>query len=228
MDTTSKTIVTNQTGPHERLVELVKKHLEHDFQKPIADHSQHAFDTAGDFLIKMGNCPIVFDGCCGVGDSTRHLAKANPSTVVIGVDKSIKRLRTERVGDDPPNMLLLRADLNDFYRLMAGAGWRLMVHKIYYPNPWPKSEHLMRRWHGGPIFPYMLRLGGAIEVRSNWKLYLEEFKQALMVAGYDASLSPLEPDIPVTNHEAKYMESGHDLWRLMADISQAAEKPLIS
>ena len=75
-------------------------------------------------------------------------------------------------GKLPRNLILMRADLNDFYRLAADAGWRLARHFILYPNPWPKSVHLKRRWHGAPVFPYMLRLGGVMELRSNWKLYL--------------------------------------------------------
>ena len=48
-----------------------------------------------------------------------------------------------------------------------------------YPNPWPKKKHLGRRWHGAPVFPALVKLGGELEMRSNWQTYLDEFALAL-------------------------------------------------
>lgn len=215
----SKEIESNQAGVHDRLVEHVEKHLKYPFQKPIADYSLLAFEEAQAFVSAHNGRPVIFDSCCGVGDSTRALAIESPDSIVIGVDKSAKRLSAERKSETPENMLLLQADLNDFYRLMVEASWQIAQHKVYYPNPWPKAEHLMRRWHGGPIFPYMIKLCGALEIRSNWKLYLEEFAVALKVAGHNAAIAPIKPDVPISNHEAKYLDSGHQLWCLTADLS---------
>jgi hypothetical protein len=58
------------------------------------------------------------------------------------------------------NAILLRAELSDFFSLVAyESDWIVHSHYLLYPNPYPKSKHLKRRWHGHPIFPVMLSLG---------------------------------------------------------------------
>lgn len=85
----------------------------------------------------------------------------------------------------PDNMLLLRADLVDFWILAARDGqWDIEEHLILYPNPYPKRSQLRQRWHGHPVFPVMLGLGGKITVRSNWRTYLDEMCLAILaIAG---------------------------------------------
>jgi hypothetical protein len=54
-------------------------------------------------------------------------------------------------------MVFVRADLVDYWRLLAEAGIGLARHYILYPNPWPKIGHLARRWHAHPVFPFVPR-----------------------------------------------------------------------
>lgn len=213
----SRTVVSNQTGPHERLEQTVRRHLEHTSQKPIAGHTQAAFDHMLDWL-DGGKQPLILDACCGVGDSSRNLAEAFPGHRVVGVDKSLKRLTKEREKAEPKNLLLLRADLNDFYRLCVRQRLQVEQHFILYPNPWPKAAHLGRRWHGAPAFADIIALGGKLELRSNWQLYLEEFQLALGIAGVASELNRFSPDGFLTPFEAKYHQSGQALWRLVAHI----------
>ena len=166
--------------------------------------------------------PLIFDACCGVGDSSRHLARTYPEHWVIGVDKSESRLTRERQGVAFENLVLARADLNDFYRLAVMAGWRFDRHYILYPNPWPKSAHLGRRWHGAPVFPSIIELGGQLELRSNWKLYLEEFSIALETMNHECHIEPFVPETYLTPFEKKYHNSGQALWRLKADMNWEA------
>ena len=74
---------------------------------------------------------------------------------------------------------MLQANLIDFWRLSVQTEWRLQKHYLLYPNPWPKKKHLQRRWHGHPVFPSILELGGELELRTNWKIYADEFNQAV-------------------------------------------------
>ncbi len=195
----------------------MRKHFAHPFKRPIADHTRAAFEAVETHLRKHKR-PLIFDSCCGVGDSSRLLAVEYPDHWVVGVDKSEHRLAKERAGKEPENLILVRADLNDFYRLAAAASWHVVRHYILYPNPWPKAVHLGRRWHGSPVFPDMLRLGGRLELRSNWKLYLEEFQIALGVAGHTGTLAAFKPKAYLTPFERKYAESGQPLWRLVAQL----------
>lgn len=218
MKSVSKKILSNQESVHKNLTALVQKHLESTFQKPIADHTKRAFDAVCCRIEDSPKRPLILDACCGVGDSTRTLASRFPDHWVIGVDKSESRLLRERPGGWDDNLILARADLNDFYRLAENAGWKLARHYILYPNPWPKSVHLKRRWHGAPVFPAMLRLGGELELRSNWRLYLEEFAVALDIAGVTSDLQSFEAEDPLTPFERKYRDSGQPLYQLTASL----------
>ena len=95
--------------------------------------------------------------------------RATPDPGVIGVDNSEDRLQRRKPYPEallPKNMVFVRADLVDYWRLMHDAGLRLAQHYILYPNPWPKIGHLARRWHAHPVFPWIPRLGGRLECRS--------------------------------------------------------------
>ena len=123
-------------------------------------------------------------------------------------------------GDLPDNTLLVRADLVDFWRLALNAGWRPRRHYLLYPNPYPKTAHLKLRWHGHPVFPALLALGGRLELRSNWRLYLQEF--ALAAAQASDVVAEVQPFTPegeyLTPFERKYHQSGQDLWRLVMNL----------
>jgi len=123
----------------------------------------------------------------------------------------------------PDNALLIRADLADFWRLARQAGWRLDAHFLLYPNPWPKPGHLQRRWHAHPVFPDLLRLGGRLELRSNFRLYLDEFQTALRLVGVQVGeVVSFRPEFPISPFEAKYSASGHELFRLTVHLETTA------
>lgn len=222
----SKAIITNQTGIHEKLDEVVQKHLAHPFQKPYQRHTEQAFEEMDnfvrEFLIANPNGKVILDACCGVGQSTRLLAEKNPHALVIGVDKSAHRINRNVEGfsaDDgyqAQNYHLVRADLNDFYRLVKAANWPVAQHYILYPNPWPKSKHLQRRWHGSAVFPQMTAIGDELILRSNWHLYLAEFQQAAKQVGLTGDLHKIATtEQPLTPFEAKYQASGQVCWQLL-------------
>jgi tRNA G46 methylase TrmB len=81
------------------------------------------------------------------------------------------------------NVILVRAELSDFWRLCSmEEEWNICRHYLLYPNPYPKKSRLKSRWYAHPAFPILLQLGGCIVVRSNWKGYLEEFATCAEVA----------------------------------------------
>ncbi len=216
----SKAIVTNQPGIHEKLVEIVNKHIAHPSQKPIQAHTQQAFDEINE-IVQAFSGEIILDSCCGVGQSTRLLAKQNPDALVIGVDKSAHRINRnvdEVERDDGQgrvdNYHLVRADLNDFYRLVVAAKWPVTKHYILYPNPWPKAKHVQRRWHGSAVFPQIVAVGQEIILRSNWLLYLEEFQKAAEIVSYQGAISTVNVTEPLTPFEAKFHASGQQCWQL--------------
>ena len=212
----SRVIVSNQQGLNEQLDEVVLKHLKHSFRKPYQQHTLDAFKNCEKWVEQQGK-PIIFDSCCGVGESTYHLAKKHPEAIILGLDKSADRLakHQELITD---NYRLLQVNLNDFWRLAVDAGWHLSHHYLLYPNPWPKAKHLQRRWHGSAVFPSILQLGGELELRSNWFTYIEEFARALELAGQSCQLEEYQSESAITPFERKYWASGQKSLRLTATL----------
>jgi len=221
MQHTSRPVVSNQPGPHQDVARRVARAIENPLRKPIATHTQQAFEYAHTWL-QTQQAPLILDAGCGVGLSTRRLAEQFPSHAVIGVDRSEDRLSRDH-GELPANALLVRADLVDFWRLAEQANWAPERHFLLYPNPYPKAAHLKMRWHGHPVFPTLLALGSHLEVRSNWLLYVEEFALATaLVTGKQATIASLVPNGSyLTPFEAKYDQSGQTLWRLQIELERA-------
>lgn len=224
----SRCVTSSQEGVHRDLERLVRRHLAHPFLRPIGEVSRRAVDQA---LEQGQGRPLILDSGCGVGESTAALGERFPDAWVIGIDKSAARLGKAKAL--PANAVVIRADLVDAWRQLRGRGVRLSRHFLLYPNPWPKVAHLARRWHGHPVFPDLLALGGGLELRSNWQIYVEEMCVAVAVAGVQpATTAPrwesFEPNEPLTPFERKYRASGHALYRvqipLMAEASQESDR----
>lgn len=218
MFTAAKLIETAQEAPHGGLLDRLQRHLLRLPTVPVAAHTQAAFEA---LQRELGPSPgaLIFDSGCGTGESTRNLAERHPEAWVVGVDKSADRLGRHRAAL-PANVRLVRAELGDFWRCAVAAGWRLNAHYLPYPNPWPKARHYKRRWPAHPAFPWLLGLGGDLEVRSNWRLYLEEWHIVLESLGVASTLSPIAPalEAPLSPFEAKYLASGHGCYALRAEL----------
>ena len=154
---------------HPRVLSTVSKHCntwnKYVELETVASHTIVAFSEAEKFVDSFyrdkSNSSdgklIILDSGCGVGLSSLTLALANPTLPVIGVDRSIVRLTKNRYAAEanfellvtPPNLLLVRAELVGFWLQAAlRSDWRVVEHYLLYPNPYPKSKHLQRRWHG--------------------------------------------------------------------------------
>lgn len=222
MEGNSRAVTSNQTGPHDKIPELVQKHLNHRSQKPVNQHTQDAFDEVCQWLgdnVNNSESPLIMDSCCGVGESTERIANLYPHAKVIGLDKS--KLRTgkqDKVLSLPENARIVRADVIDFWRLAVDADWQLSAHYLLFPNPYPKSAQVQRRWHASPSLADILRLGGQFEVRSNWQIYIQEFAIALEVAGVKSNIHHLDITDPFTAFERKYHASGQQIWQLKAQL----------
>jgi tRNA (guanine-N7-)-methyltransferase len=232
----SRSVQSNQSGVHEQLQAVVAKHATSAFRKPVSAVNLEAFTVSIAAWKAHGDAPLILDAGCGVGLSTRKLAQAFPDSFVIGVDQSADRLGRDIrwPADLPKNFITVRADLVDYWRLMLAERIYPQQHYLLYPNPWPKQSHLGRRWHGHAIFPVLVALGGHIECRSNWKIYIDEFASSLQQLSGNAVHTEAYDSAPaeaLTPFEAKYSNSGHALWRCRTELppkSGLAEVLMIS
>ncbi|WP_291991662.1 methyltransferase domain-containing protein [Candidatus Accumulibacter sp. ACC003] len=218
-----------QNTVHEQLPMVLERHLKTPFRKPYADYNRAAFAASFERFQRLApGAPLILDACCGVGESSVALARAFPGHYVIGVDQSAARLQRgqqsqQAQGADcswPANLDLVRADLVDYWRLLLDAGVQLDRHYLLYPNPWPKIGHLRRRWHGHPVFPALLALGGVLECRSNWPIYIAEHCLAVQqLTGRAALCQPYAPAQSMTPFERKYLDSGHRLFRSVSELT---------
>lgn len=224
IETPARSVHSNQTDLHPRLTEVVQRHLCSHFRRPIARHNQRAFASVAE-RVAAHQGTLILDSFCGVGASTALLATHHPEALVIGIDQSAHRLARQphhlpaTSHEPPPNCVLVRAEVEDFWRLAVNAGWRPVAHYLLYPNPWPKASHLQRRVHGSAVLPALLALGGRIELRSNWLLYLQEFATAVALAGWQSDLRHLPPGPAWTPFERKYRAAGQPLWQLQCQLS---------
>eukprot|EP00986_Skeletonema_menzelii_P004510 scaffold1543_cov128-Skeletonema_menzelii.AAC.5 len=164
---------------------------------------------------------VILDSGCGTGKSSVILGGMYPNCVVIGVDQSLARLsrnksykqsdyseesdsekqtraHTSSNNQDNSlndNVLLLRAELSDFWKCcLSSIQWQesasIYKHYLLYPNPYPKKSRLKSRFYAHPAFPLLMMTimmdGDVLSaeeeklvVRSNWKGYLNEFKAAI-------------------------------------------------
>mgnify|MGYP001579463154 FL=1 len=210
----SRPVSSNQRHLHPRLAATVTRHLGAPYRRPVADHSRAAYSTLRENLA-LKNRPLVVDSFCGTGHSTELLSRRFPDHLVVGIDKSAQRLGKHPSGNGE-NYCLLHADCEDIWQLMVSDGLVAAHHFILYPNPWPKAKHLQRRVHGHGSLPLLPQLGGAITLRSNWQIYVEEFGLAMHLAGRRGVVSRIAGEPPMTLFEQKYRDSGHTLWQFQA------------
>ena len=216
MNQVSRQVQSNQTGENTSLESVVTRHLHSDYQKPLHFETLKAFER---LIPTLKNNKIVLDSGCGVGESTTFLATKHPDCVVIGLEKSVHRIEKAKrllLNASSDNIVICRADVVDFWRLLNRYNIRVFRHYLLYPNPWPKQCHLMRRWHGHPVFPDLLRVSQHLELRTNWETYAREFSSAIAICCHHRK-PEVQNWVPIQNispFERKYWHSGQKLWRL--------------
>lgn len=209
-------VSSKQQGVHPHLETRVCKHLQTPWLQPLHLRTTETFRLLEQEGVFSNGQPLILDSGCGTGKSTKRIAALFPGHLVIGVDRSIKRLAKGGVSSGVfrcENYLLLRAELATFWRLLLKSGVSPERHYLLYPNPSPKPGHLSRRWHGHPVFPQLLALGGEIEMRCNWEIYAREFTEAVRLAtAVKIEVNKFHPDKAISPFEQKYLERGQTLF----------------
>jgi tRNA G46 methylase TrmB len=213
----SNIVTTNQDGIHDDLSDIVSKYTFENYKRPIAEFSKEVWTEILDWIDES---EVIFDLGCGVGSSSVYLATKYPNIKIVGIDKSFNRLnrKNEFKNSLSHNIRYFRGELLDLIPLIY-KGYidkTIQVHSLYllYPNPYPKKMHVKRRFHGSPICVFLYNIKVPIILRSNWKLYLEEFKFVGNIFERTSELIKIEnPDL-ITPFEEKFYKSGQDIFEL--------------
>lgn len=218
MKTPPKEVDSPQDGIHKNLNRIVNKHINHKFRQPIREHNLHAFNTLKEKTLHLPESRRILDSCCGTGMSSHRLANLYPQSAIIGIDQSEVRLEKQHNHAEDQkltNLHFIRSNCEDIWRLCVENDIRFDLHTIFYPNPYPKSTQVKRRWHGHAVFPYLPKLANKTVLRSNWSLYLEEFAFAWeAVTGKQSDIKQISAEFPMTLFEKKYAESGQAVYEL--------------
>ncbi len=205
-----------QDTVHPRLKQVLCRYLKTDWLQSYHSPTVDNFRRLVNLSEFSAGQSFILDSGCGTGKSTLALARQFPEHLVIGVDRSATRLAKSSLEHSlvrRGNCVLIRAELATFWRLLLVAAYLPERHFLFYPNPWPKPKHLQRRWHGHPVFPQLLALGGEIELRCNWEIYAREFAHAVSIAtGYDVQAQQLQNVTGVSPFETKYNQRGQPLF----------------
>lgn len=223
MKSQSRAVTSNQNGVHKDFDRILDRMDLSSYQRPISDFSYETFQNILTWIEKFErDRDIILDMGCGVGESSFHLALEYPDKLIVAIDKSVSRLerKSNFKVDAPTNLLIVRGELLDLWYLFATAEKfpksRIIKQYILYPNPWPKSKHIRRRWHANAIAPFIFQIDSEIELRSNWKIYAEEFFEAARYFEFEPVLDVITPEKPISLFETKYQHSGHELYQVLA------------
>lgn len=210
-------VASNQRSIHPRLRQTLQRHLNAPYQRPFPPFSSDVFEALEHILNNHSEL-LILDAGCGTGMSTVRLALHFPQATVIGIDKSAVKLSKnpwKRSGKLPRNCFLLRGTIEDVWRWLVQQKILIHYHLLWYPNPWPKSRHIKRRWYGHPAFPFLFQCSLCVELRTNWKIYAQEFALAATdITGSTPEITAFSPVTPLTPFEHKYARRGESLYKV--------------
>ncbi|MCS7000829.1 MAG: SAM-dependent methyltransferase [Bacteroidota bacterium] len=196
----------------QRIVTAVERHRAAPYRLPISSTMQAVLDPLVERLVReqQSGKRLLLDAGCGTAYSTCLLAEHHPDMLVVGIDRSLVRLR--KAPPLPANALICRARLEEFWLLAHQAGILFERTYLLYPNPYPKRWQLGRRWYGHPIFPTILATTRSLELRTNQQWYAHHFCIALAACSWHYRCMPHAGDQPLTPFERKYLARGELCW----------------
>ncbi|HEX4953741.1 MAG TPA: tRNA (guanosine(46)-N7)-methyltransferase TrmB [Thermoanaerobaculia bacterium] len=161
-------------------------------------------------------------------------ALAEPERRFLGIEVAGKyhRILADRAARrGASNLVAVRGEAQALLAAFLPRGFAQAVH-VYFPDPWPKSRHHKRRLFDPESVDLVLGLlapGGELLFATDFLAYGELVAEIL--AGYPGlRLERFEggwPEGPRTNYEAKYVEEGRPILRLVATLPAAPDPPAL-
>ena len=133
----------------------------------------------------FGNAhPVEMEIGCGKGKFLVARSIANPGTNFLGIDRVSKFMnigKTRAQKRALPNIRFLRAEARAFL-IEAIAPVSVSIFHVYFPDPWPKRRHQVRRVFTVELLKLLharLVAGGLVEIATDDKDYFEAMKKTI-------------------------------------------------
>jgi tRNA (guanine-N7-)-methyltransferase len=170
------------------------------------------------------SAPVVAEIGFGMGETTAHIAAANPGTDYLGIE-----VHTPGVGSllkhveegMLANIRIVQHDAVEVLRDMVPPDSLAGIH-IFFPDPWPKKRHHKRRLVQ-PAFAALaasrLAPGGYLHVATDWQEYAERVMAVLSaepsLRNTSGGFAPRPETRPETKFERRGRKLGHGVWDIL-------------
>ena len=209
------------SNAQKRAYDTLRPQFAVDFAQQPPDWSQ-VFGRAAPLVLEIG---------FGMGETTAHVAQADPARNYLGVEVHSPGVGSllKLVGEHQlSNIRIVQYDAVEVVRQMVAPAALAGIH-IYFPDPWPKTRHHKRRLIQ-PAFVQLLasRLaaGSYLHVATDWQEYAEQVLEVLrrepLLENTVADFAPRPDYRPLTKFEQRGLRLGHGVWDIVFRRSDAA------
>ncbi len=128
--------------------------------------------------------PVELEIGCGKGKFLVARSIENPGTNFLGIDRVSKFMNIGKTRAQKrvlPNIRFLRAEARVFLMEAIALG-SVSVFHIYFPDPWPKRRHQVRRVFTAELLKLLharLVPGGLVEIATDDKDYFDAMKKTI-------------------------------------------------
>ncbi|MGB8352896.1 MAG: tRNA (guanosine(46)-N7)-methyltransferase TrmB [Chthoniobacteraceae bacterium] len=165
--------------------------------------------------------PLQVDVGCGEGAFIVAMAKANPGTNFLGVERLVGRVRKvckRAVNAKVENVRVMCVEISYTVQHLLPKGSVSVLH-VMFPDPWPKRKHRKNRLVNHEFLDAIhaaLQSDGELRLTTDDLDYFEWMqKVAAGHKGFAAAPWPDDPMYPMTDFEKRFRAQGLPIHRLL-------------
>ncbi|MEO7061331.1 MAG: tRNA (guanosine(46)-N7)-methyltransferase TrmB [Lapillicoccus sp.] len=163
------------------------------------------------------DAPLVVEVGCGHGAAAIEYASTHPEHDVIAIDMHLPGLARMLAAADAAGVANLRVSRGDAVELLADRlePGRLAAVHLFFPDPWPKSKHVKRRFVTAQTLDLIasrLAPGGHLLVATDQPAYAEHVVgRARRRGGLEVAVVGRPPWRPLDGFEVKGLHAGRQI-----------------
>jgi tRNA (guanine-N7-)-methyltransferase len=167
--------------------------------------------------------PVEMEIGCGKGKFLVARSIANPGINFLGIDRVSKFMnigKTRAQKRALPNIRFIRAEARAFLTGAIAPG-SVSVFHVYFPDPWPKRRHRVRRVFTAELLTLLharLMPGGLVEIATDDQDYFEAMKKTIAATKElwenvrEATNERIFDGMNKTSYEIKWAAEGRSLY----------------